>query len=129
MTLLDELMRLDGRCAIITGGAMGLGAAVATMLARQGAHVAILDRNEAAARDHARGLTDQGLIATAHACDVTDSDQVERAVQASRQAHGQIRMVANCAGIVSPPGMPYTNNTGDEMDIEKGGQREEGEDR
>lgn len=116
MALLPDLMRLDGRCAIVTGGAMGLGAAVATLLAQQGARVAILDRNEPAAGHHAGALTGQGLVASAHACDVTDQRGVEQAVDAARQAHGPVRIVANCAGIVSSPGMPYTNNTGDDFD-------------
>ncbi|MEZ5738298.1 MAG: SDR family NAD(P)-dependent oxidoreductase [Burkholderiaceae bacterium] len=71
---------------------------------------------EAAARTHADALTGQRLTASAHVSDVTDQRGIEQAVAAARQAHGPVRIVTNCAGIVSSPGMPYTNNTGEDFD-------------
>lgn len=88
-------MKLDSSCsAIVTGGASGLGAATARMLADQGAKVALFDRDaergEAVARDIG------GLFC---ACDVTSDASVDEALAKARAAHGVARIVVNCAGI------------------------------
>jgi len=80
--------------AIVTGGASGLGAATARALAGKGVKVGIFDLNEA-----------QGAIVaketggTFAKCDVTDEASVDAALVAVRKAHGQERIVVNCAGI------------------------------
>jgi NAD(P)-dependent dehydrogenase (short-subunit alcohol dehydrogenase family) len=87
-------MDIAGHAALISGGASGLGLAVATALAAAGAKVALLDINQAAAEAAAKPLGGLGL-----ACDVTDADAVERAVAVARERHGTARIVVNCAGI------------------------------
>jgi NAD(P)-dependent dehydrogenase (short-subunit alcohol dehydrogenase family) len=87
-------MDIPGHAALISGGASGLGLAVATALAAAGAKVALLDINQAAAEAAAKPLGGLGL-----ACDVTDADAVERAVAVARERHGTARIVVNCAGI------------------------------
>jgi NAD(P)-dependent dehydrogenase (short-subunit alcohol dehydrogenase family) len=109
-------MRLDGRVAVVTGAAMGLGGAVARLLAEQGAAVALLDRDASAADAHARALRADGLQAQAWTCDVADESQVDRAVAAARQALGPVAMLVNAAGITSVPGQPFTRSTGDDFD-------------
>lgn len=90
-------MRLDMTIsAVVTGGASGLGAATARALAGKGVRVGILDLNrkdgEAVARETG------GLFAEA---DVTRDDSVEAALAAVRAAHGQERILVNCAGIAA----------------------------
>ena len=87
-------MDVRGVSAIVTGGASGLGAATARMLAQQGARVAVLDLNEAAAQSVAQEI---GGIAVA--CDVSDAASAEGAVARVREAQGAARILVNCAGI------------------------------
>jgi NAD(P)-dependent dehydrogenase (short-subunit alcohol dehydrogenase family) len=87
-------MDIRGHAAIVTGGASGLGAASAEMLAEAGATVAILDVND----DGARAVAEKIGGLAAH-CDVTDADGTVKAIAAAKQKHGAARIVVNCAGI------------------------------
>lgn len=80
--------------AVVTGGASGLGAATAAALAAKGVKVGVLDLNEAAGREHAERIG--GTFAH---CDVTNEESVDAALAAVRGAHGQERILVNCAGI------------------------------
>lgn len=87
-------MRIEGEAAVVTGGASGLGAATARALAGRGARVAILDL------DAERGTALAAEIGGAfQRADVTDDASVEAAFEGARAAHGQERMLVNCAGI------------------------------
>jgi NAD(P)-dependent dehydrogenase (short-subunit alcohol dehydrogenase family) len=87
-------MNLDGQAAVVTGGGSGLGAATASLLARGGCKVALLDINEAAAKAHAAAIGGVGIR-----CDVADPESAEQAMAAARNAHGPARILVNCAGI------------------------------
>lgn len=88
-------MELTSRLsAVVTGGASGLGAATARALAAKGVKVAILDVNEAAGSALARDLG--GTFAR---CDVTSEASIDAALATARAAHGQERILVNCAGI------------------------------
>lgn len=80
--------------AVVTGGASGLGAATARVLAAKGTRVGILDVNEAQGRKIASEIG--GVFAR---CDVTDEPSIDSALQAVRAANGQERVLVNCAGI------------------------------
>jgi 2-hydroxycyclohexanecarboxyl-CoA dehydrogenase len=86
-------MRLEGKIALVTGGASGIGAATARRLAAEGARVAIGDLNEEGARAVASELD-------GHACllDVTDTDSVAAAVASVNTALGDIDVLVNNAG-------------------------------
>ena len=86
-------MELNETPVVVTGAASGLGAATARMLAKQGARVALLDINLAAAQAVAQEI---GGIAI-H-CDVTDSLSAENAMAAAKAANGPVRMLVNVAG-------------------------------
>jgi len=87
-------MKLTGQSALVTGGASGLGAATARMLAAAGAKVTILDRN----RDLAQRIADE-IGGHAIACDVTDAAAASDAVAQANDAHEPARILVNCAGI------------------------------
>ncbi len=87
-------MDIRGHAAIVTGGASGLGAATAEMLAAAGAKVAVLDVNDDGANATAKKT---GGIAL-H-CDVTSADGTAKALAAAQDKHGIARILINCAGI------------------------------
>jgi NAD(P)-dependent dehydrogenase (short-subunit alcohol dehydrogenase family) len=87
-------MDIKGHAAIVTGGASGLGAATAEMLAGAGAKVAVFDVNLDGARATAARI---GGIAVR--CDVTDGDATAAAIAEARGKHGAARILINCAGI------------------------------
>jgi NAD(P)-dependent dehydrogenase (short-subunit alcohol dehydrogenase family) len=87
-------MDIRGHAAIVTGGASGLGAATARMLAEAGARVAILDVNQKAAAEVAIDIKGIAL-----SCDVTNSEATEKAIAKAAADHGPARIVINCAGI------------------------------
>jgi NAD(P)-dependent dehydrogenase (short-subunit alcohol dehydrogenase family) len=82
--------------AVVTGGASGLGAATARALAGKGVRVAIFDINDTAGPTIANEIG--GLYVR---CDVTDEASVIAAFEAARKAHGQERILVNCAGIAT----------------------------
>jgi 2-dehydro-3-deoxy-L-rhamnonate dehydrogenase (NAD+) len=89
-------MRFEGQTAIVTGGARGIGAAIARRLADEGAAVMIADIDQAAAEEAARALGGQ---AVAQALDVTDAASWERTVTTASDAWGKIDALVNNAGI------------------------------
>ncbi|TCD06224.1 SDR family NAD(P)-dependent oxidoreductase [Erythrobacteraceae bacterium CFH 75059] len=80
--------------AVVTGGASGLGAATVRLLASKGAKVAIFDMNE----EKGRSLADEvgGVFCKVN---VTSEQDVDAGFATARQAHGQERILVNCAGI------------------------------
>lgn len=90
-------MQLGSVSAVVTGGASGLGGAAAQMLAEAGAKVAIFDMNEEAGAAMAARIG--GVFARV---DVADPASVEAGFRAAREAHGQERVLINCAGVAPP---------------------------
>lgn len=91
--------RLTGRCAVITGGADGIGRATAELLAAAGARVAILDRDAAKASGVADAIANTGATARAYAADVTDEAGLEAAFAALAADLGAPDILINNAGI------------------------------
>ena len=87
------------RTAVITGGAAGIGLAIAQRLAASGATLALWDR-DAAALEAAKAALPGGAIT--HALDVADGDAVERAAEAAASALGRIDVLVCSAGITGP---------------------------
>ncbi len=87
-------MDIAGHAAVVTGGASGLGAAPARMLAPAGAKVAIFDVNAKAAAEVAIDI--DGIAVT---CDVTSAAATEAAFAKAAADHGTPRILINCAGI------------------------------
>jgi 2-dehydro-3-deoxy-L-rhamnonate dehydrogenase (NAD+) len=89
-------MSLAGQTALVTGGARGIGLAIAARLIADGARVAIVDRDADTAQKAATGL---GASAISLAADVTRTADVDGAVQAAYDWHGRLDIVVNNAGI------------------------------
>jgi NAD(P)-dependent dehydrogenase (short-subunit alcohol dehydrogenase family) len=89
--------RLDGKTAIVTGGASGMGRAGATAFAREGASVAIADINEARALEVAEKINAAGGRAVVLPFDVTDSGSVERMTATAVSELGRIDVLYHCA--------------------------------
>jgi NAD(P)-dependent dehydrogenase (short-subunit alcohol dehydrogenase family) len=89
--------RLDGKTAIVTGGASGMGRAGATAFAREGASVVIADIDEARAGAVARAITAEGGRASVLPFDVTDSASVEAMTHAAVVELGRIDVLYHCA--------------------------------
>jgi NAD(P)-dependent dehydrogenase (short-subunit alcohol dehydrogenase family) len=88
-------MKLDSSiAAVVTGGASGLGEATVRALAAHGVKVAIFDMNEA--RGEAVAADVGGVFCK---CNVTSDEEVDAAFAKAREAHGQERILVNCAGI------------------------------
>lgn len=89
---------LAGRTAVITGGAQGLGRAVAERFVAEGARVVIGDVDLAAAEATAAELGEGTAVAVR--CDVTDEDQVAALVAAATDAFGSLDVMVNNAGVL-----------------------------
>jgi 3-oxoacyl-[acyl-carrier protein] reductase len=87
------------RAAVITGGAAGIGLAVARRLAAGGAAIALWDRDAAALAAASKALS--GRVVT-HAFDVADADAVARAADATAESLGRIDVLVCSAGITGP---------------------------
>jgi 2-hydroxycyclohexanecarboxyl-CoA dehydrogenase len=85
--------------AVVTGGARGIGAAISTELAESGSHVAVLDRDPAAAADLSAALTRRGLAASAHAVDVASSDDVRAVLAGIVDRFGPVESLVNNVGV------------------------------
>ncbi len=93
-----RLFDLDGEVALITGGARGIGLAIAEALARWGARVILVDINGRGEEATAR-LRESGADAHYLACDVTDSGAVEAMLDRILSEHGRLDILVNNAGI------------------------------
>ncbi len=91
--------QLEGRVALITGGASGIGAGVAQVFAREGAHVVIGDLDFEAAKNFAAQLNDAGQNATGVRLDVTSRTEIDTAASEIERTVGSIDILVNNAGI------------------------------
>ncbi len=92
-------MGLEGKVAIVTGGAGGIGEATIRFLAREGAKVVISDINWEGAMKLEEGLTSQGVKALAVKTDIAELQQVKELTQKTLSAFGRIDILVNNAGI------------------------------
>ncbi|MBO6602198.1 MAG: SDR family oxidoreductase [Roseicyclus sp.] len=106
--------RFEGKTALVTGGASGMGRAQALRLAAEGARVAILDRNKSGAEEVAHEIAALGAIACAVAVDLSDVDAVESALETAKASLGPAQLLFNNAGIVLVK--PYVECTEDDFD-------------
>lgn len=103
-------MRLNGKTAIVTGGASGFGAGIVRKFAQEGARVAVVDINEEAAVQIASDVDGVALMA-----DVGDAASVAEMARAATSAFGAIDIVVNNAGVTHLP-TPLEDVTEDDFD-------------
>ena len=100
---------LDGKVALVTGGASGIGRATARAFAREGARVAVSDLNADGAASVAAELTDGGAAATSFAHNTALEDDWSAAVEALESSLGPLDILVNNAGVL--PHEPLLENT------------------
>ena len=89
---------LKGRVAVITGGARGIGYAIAERMLASGAAVSLWDLDKAALKAAAAALASKGTVST-QVVQLTDEPAVQKATRATVKAHGRIDILVNNAGI------------------------------
>jgi NAD(P)-dependent dehydrogenase (short-subunit alcohol dehydrogenase family) len=94
-----KLLSLEGKVALITGAASGIGRGVAIRLAEMRACVAVLDIDEAKGRETAAEIENHGGTATFLKCDVRNAAKCRFAVESVIGQKGSIDILCNCAGI------------------------------
>lgn len=110
-------MKLENRIAIITGAAKGMGAAITTTLAREGADIVLTARDTAALDPVAEEVRAMGRKAVVVACDVTNEDQVRGMVDKALEAFGgRIDVLVNVAGVTGPIETPVQDIEVDDFD-------------
>jgi 2-hydroxycyclohexanecarboxyl-CoA dehydrogenase len=92
------MRRFEGRSILVTGGGGGIGGAICRRFAGEGAKVAVLDLDLAAAERVATDIAAQGGIAAAFRCDITDRAEVDAAVAAAEARLGPPDVLVNNAG-------------------------------
>lgn len=105
-------MRLEGKSAIVTGGASGFGEGIVRKFITEGARVMIADLNIDGAQDLAKGL---GASAVAHQANVAYDGDVRALIKAARDAFGQIDILINNAGTTHLPA-PMEDVSEDDFD-------------
>src|SRR5258706_4374788 len=93
------LFDLKNKVAVITGGASGIGKAIAEVFAAQGARVCILDLNENAVSELTQALSSQKLLAKGYVCNVTLQSDVQSVFEFISKEFGRIDILVNSAGI------------------------------
>jgi NAD(P)-dependent dehydrogenase (short-subunit alcohol dehydrogenase family) len=92
--------RLSGKVALITGGGTGIGRAIAMAFAREGASVCVAGRRLEKLREVISEIQKHGGAGLAMECDVTKTNEVERAVKGTVERFGRLNVLVNNAGAV-----------------------------
>jgi len=105
MRSVGQLMRLDGRAAIVVGGAGHIGAAAVEALVELGATVAVVDRNLSAVEARMSGVQAVQHV-TAHPCDITEEMALRATVESIARAAGRLDIVVHSAAFVGTTSFP-----------------------
>jgi 2-dehydro-3-deoxy-D-gluconate 5-dehydrogenase len=111
---INELISLNGKKALVTGAAMGIGFAIANRLAEAGAEVAMVDLNAEKGQPAAQSLVESGYKAFFLPCDVGREEEVKKTVDEAISRMGGIQVLVNNAGIF--PFTPLSRITSSDID-------------
>jgi 2-hydroxycyclohexanecarboxyl-CoA dehydrogenase len=92
------MSRFESKMVIVTGGGGGIGGATCRRFAREGARLAVLDLDLAAAEKTAAAIREEGAAAEAYQCDITDRDSVDASLAAAEARLGPVDILVNNAG-------------------------------
>ena len=95
-------MRLEGKIAVVTGGTIGIGAAIGSLFAREGARVALIGRDAARGEKTCQSIHSQGGDCKFYVADVSKSDQVAKAAAQILRDYPKVDILVNNAGIWRP---------------------------
>ncbi len=109
--------RLEGRVAIVTGSAQGVGLGIATALTRAGARCVIADFNEEAGAQVAKELTEIGPGASFIRCDVTRREDIDATVAHATRTYGQLDILVNNAQRAPYQPTPLLDHTDEIIDL------------
>lgn len=98
--MLEHLFSLYGKVALITGGGRGIGQETALMLSQAGAKVAVLDRDESAAKDAVDAIVSAGGEAVVLVADVSKPEQIKQAFATALDRFGRLDILVNNAALV-----------------------------
>ncbi|MBV1907353.1 MAG: SDR family oxidoreductase [Pseudomonadales bacterium] len=97
---LSQLSRsIEGKVALVTGSASGMGRATANLFSDEGAKVAIIDRNASGVEESVKEITDAGGIAKGWVLDLTNADEIPRVIEEIVAEFGGLDILINNAGI------------------------------
>ena len=99
---MENFQRYVGQVAIVTGGASGIGAAIAARLATEGAKVVLFDNNESGLSEQMDKMKFSTLNVSQAVVDITKEKQVRKAFREVVETHERLDVVVNSAGIVGP---------------------------
>jgi NAD(P)-dependent dehydrogenase (short-subunit alcohol dehydrogenase family) len=106
--------RLHGKVAFITGGARGIGREIALLFAREGARVALADKEESSLAATACDIWDGGGFASVTVCDISRKGEITAAIAAAAREHGGLHILVNNAGITLT--RPFVETANEEID-------------
>jgi meso-butanediol dehydrogenase/(S,S)-butanediol dehydrogenase/diacetyl reductase len=109
-------MRLAGKVAVVTGGAMGIGRGIVLCMAKEGADVAIADLEVEVAGKVADEVKALGRKALVVKTDVTKEADFQALLDRVKKELGKIDILVNNAGVACRPGLPFTNNLEEDWD-------------
>jgi short-subunit dehydrogenase len=108
------MRRLEGRVAVVTGAAGGIGRATSELLARRGCDLALVDVNEAGLAGSAERVRAAGRRASLHVADVADRARMQALPAEVLAAHGRVHVLVNNAGVTVS--RPFEEHSLDDLD-------------
>lgn len=93
--------RVQGKVALVTGGASGIGLSISTLMAKEGAKVVIADFNEAGAKEAAENIKKQGGEAAGVFLDAGQADSIQAAVDFTIEQYGTVTVLVNNVGLTN----------------------------
>lgn len=96
---MDNKLSLEGKVAVVSGGASGIGLGTAKLLAEHGAKVVLLDVNNENGENAVKEITNDGNVAIYKKCNVTDNHEVKNTIESIDEEFGKIDILFNNAGV------------------------------
>ena len=108
--------RFQNQVAIVTGGASGIGEAIARRIASEGGYVTLFDMNRQKLVQAADSMRSDGLTVDIAEVDVADEESVRRGKQAVVEKRGHLDIMVNCAGVAGPTNVPILGYSAEDFD-------------